>query len=155
MSFDSRSMERLRQLGRELPQPLAKPEAPRAAEAPASRKRHRVETEEDPQALFHELMKVSADGTVPEHLMARLKQAEQKAEEERKRRAPLQGQTSSHASGSGSSSGAAPLPTPPSRRSGKGKNTQPRRLNVAPGSEEESMYVAFGQLFLEDGEDDG
>jgi hypothetical protein len=45
------------------------------------------------------------------------------------------------------------LPAPPSRLSGKGKNTQPRRLNVAPGSEEESMYVAFGQLFLEDDED--
>jgi len=153
MSFDPRSMERLRQLGRQLPQPLAKPEPPAAAGPSASRKRHRVETEEDPQALFHELMKVSADGTVPEHLMARLKQAEQKAEEERKRRAPLQAQTSCNASGSGSSSGATPLPAPPSRRSGKGKNTQPRRLNVAPGSEEESMYVAFGQLFLEDDED--
>mgnify|MGYP003336186772 CR=1 FL=1 len=153
MSFDSRSLERLKQLGRELPQPLAKPEAPRAAEAPASRKRHRVETEEDPQALFHELMKVSADGTVPEHLMARLKQAEQKAEEERKQRTPLPGPTNTNASVRPSSSGSTPLPAPPSRRSGKGKNTQPRRLNVAPGSEEESMYVAFGQLFLEDDED--
>jgi len=90
---------------------------------------------------------------VPEHLMARLKQAEQKAEEERKQRAPLPAQTNTNASGQPSSSGSTPLPAPPSRRSGKGKNTQPRRLNVAPGSEEESMYVAFGQLFLEDDED--
>ena len=153
MSFDPRSMERLRQLGRQLPQPLAKPEPAAAARTSASSKRHRVETEENPQALFHELMKVSEDGTVPEHLMARLKQAEQKAEEERKQRAPLPAQTNTNASGQPSSSGSTPLPTPPSRRSGKGKNTQPRRLNVAPGSEEESMYIAFGQLFLEDDED--
>ena len=156
MSFDPRSLERLRQLGRELPQALAKPDAPTTTPAPASRKRHRVETEENPQALFHELMNVSADGTVPEHLMARLKQAEQNVEEERKRRAPLQPPaTSSSGGASASRSSDTSLPTPPSRRSGKGKNTQPRRLNVAPGSEEESMYVAFGQLFLEDDEDDG
>ncbi len=155
MSFDPRSMERLRQLGRELPQALAKPEPPAASPVPASRQRHRVETEDDPQALFHELMKVSADGTVPEHLMARLKQAEQQAEDERKRRASLQSPTTPNGVNPGPTSGAAPLPAPPSRRSGKGKNTQPRRLKVAPGSEEESMYIAFGQLFLEDDEDDG
>lgn len=154
MSFDPRSMERLRQLGRELPQALAKPEAPAAAPPPASRQRHRVETEENPQALFHELMKVSADGTVPEHLLDRLKKAEQQAEEERKRHNPLQPEITAGAAGATSSNDGVPLPSPPSRRSGKGKNTQPRRLPVAPGSEEESMYVAFGQLFLEDSEDE-
>lgn len=37
--------------------------------------------------------------------------------------------------------------------SGKGKNTRPKPSNAAPGSEEESLYVAFGQLLLEDDED--
>ena len=79
MSFDARSLERLQQLGRTLPQPLPKPAAA-AAPPPATAKRHRVETETDPQALFRELMQVSPDGTVPPHLMDRLRQAEAEAE---------------------------------------------------------------------------
>ena len=154
MSFDPRSMERLRQLGRQLPQPLAKPETSAEPANNPRRKRHRVETEEDPQALFHELMKVSADGTVPEHLMTRLKQAEQKADDERRRQAATRPPTAADGKRSSEPAGRSPLPSPPGRQVGRGKNTQPRRLNVAPGSEEESMYVAFGQLFLEDDEAD-
>lgn len=80
MSFDARSLERLQQLGRSLPQPLPQPPS-KADSSPAptpsaTAKRHRVETETDPQALFHELMQVSPDGTVPPHLMDRLRQAE-------------------------------------------------------------------------------
>ena len=85
MSFDPRSLERLRQLGRQLPQPLPKEDSRPEGSGRTGRKRHKVETEENPQALFHELMKASADGTVPDHLMARLKQAEQKVDEERRR----------------------------------------------------------------------
>ncbi|MCP9850490.1 hypothetical protein [Cyanobium sp. Morenito 9A2] len=79
MSFDPRSLERLQELGRRLPQPLPKPEPPAqtpSAAAPASERRHRVETETDPEALFHELMQVSPDGTVPPHLLDRLRQVE-------------------------------------------------------------------------------
>ena len=36
----------------------------------------------------------------------------------------------------------------------KGKNTRPRQLTAPPGSEEESLYVTFGQLLLEDDEDE-
>lgn len=75
MSFDARSLERLKQLGRSLPQPLPRPEPAPAAPA-ASERRHRVETETDPEALFRELMQVSPDGSVPPHLMERLRQAE-------------------------------------------------------------------------------
>ena len=141
MSFDPRSMERLRQLGRQLPEPLAKPEGAAKTSSKSTRPRHKVETEEDPQALFHELMKASADGTVPEHLMARLRQAEAKLEQEKRPAAASLQSTSTS------------LPTPPGRQTGKGKNTRPQRPQVTPGSEEESMYVAFGQLFLEDDED--
>jgi len=64
MSFDARSLERLQELGRSLPKPLPKPETTVETKR-ASAKRHRVETETDPQALFGELMKASQDGTVP------------------------------------------------------------------------------------------
>lgn len=77
MSFDPRSLERLRQLGRSLPQPLPPPDTP-ARQAPAAPQRHRVETEEDPEQLFRELMQASPDGTVPPHLLDRLRQLEQR-----------------------------------------------------------------------------
>ncbi len=75
MAFDPRSLERLQELGRTLPKPL--PAATPAKEPKrASEQRHRVETETDPEVLFRELITVSADGTVPPHLLDRLRQAE-------------------------------------------------------------------------------
>ena len=76
MSFDSRSLDRLRELGRSLPKRLPEPEP--AVTPKARQVRHKVETEQDPDLLFQELMQVSPDGTVPEHLMARLKELEQR-----------------------------------------------------------------------------
>ena len=73
MSFDPRSLERLQELGRQLPKPLEHP-SPQPQAKP--QRQHRVETEEDPEELFRQLMQVSPDGTVPEHLMARLRQLE-------------------------------------------------------------------------------
>ena len=140
MSFDPRSLERLRELGRQLPERLPEPEKPAAAPK-ASQVRHRVETEKNPEELFRELMKASQDGTVPEHLMARLKQLEAQ-------RKPT-GQPAPF------SSNAAQGLVPPARsQPGPGKNTAPKRPKVDPGSEEESLYVAFGQLLLEDEGDD-
>ena len=71
MSFDPRSLERLRELGRQLPARLPEPEKPSAAPK-ASQVRHRVETEKNPEELFRELMKASQDGTIPEHLICLL-----------------------------------------------------------------------------------
>ena len=73
MSFDPRSLKRLQELGRQLPKPL-EPPSPQPQTKP--QRQHRVETEEDPEELFRQLMQVSPDGTVPEHLMARLRQLE-------------------------------------------------------------------------------
>jgi len=142
MSFDPRSLERLRELGRQLPKPLAEPEKPITPKA--RQVRHKVETEENPEALFRELMQVSEDGTVPEHLLARLKQLEAA-------RAPRQPLATPDPAGSGSTDGLPPLP---SSQAGKGKTTRPKRPQVSPGSEEESLYVAFSQLLLEDDGDD-
>ena len=142
MSFDPRSLERLRELGRQLPKPLEEPRTP--ATPKARQVRHKVETEQNPEQLFRELMQASQDGTVPEHLMARLKQLEG----EPSGRPPAAG-----VDGSGPDT---VLPPPPgSRDRGQGKTTRPKRPNVTPGSEEESLYVAFGQMFHEMLEDDG
>ena len=138
MSFDARSLERLQQLGRSLPKPLPKPEAPAAAEAPASQKRHRVGTETDPQALFRELMQVSPDGSVPPHLLDRLRQAEadqQRARQAMQRQATPQGQ------------GLQPR--------GTSNELRPNRQRRAPASNEElELYTAFQQLLLEGDEED-
>jgi len=142
MSFDPRSLERLRELGRQLPEPLAEPEKPITPKA--RQMRHKVETEENPEALFRELMQVSEDGTVPEHLLARLKQLEAA-------RAPSQPLNQPGPTGSGNTDGLPPLPI---TQAGKGKTTRPKRLQVSPGSEEESLYVAFSQLLLEDDGDE-
>lgn len=140
MSFDPRSLERLRELGRQLPKPLPEPEQPVTPKA--RQVRHKVETEQNPEELFRELMQVSQDGTVPEHLMARLKRLEDQ-------RSPRRAQTAALEGLPGES-----LPPPPSAsEASKGKNTRPKRPDVVPGSEEESLYVAFGQLLLEDDED--
>ena len=141
MSFDPRSLERLKELGRSLPEPIAPPQHTTNHPVKATEKRHRIETEDNPERLFQELMKASSDGTVPEHLMARLKEAERHVATQNKAKAMVQTPSSSQ------TLSRQPL------RGGQGKTTRPSRPNVAAGSEEESLYVAFGQLLLEDDED--
>ncbi len=135
MSFDPRSLERLRQLGRTLPQPLPVPQAPPPAAPKASERRHRVETETDPEVLFRELMQVSPDGTVPPHLMDRLREAEQQRQQRRQeeRRRPAE---------------AAARPTaPPTGRPGE-LRPAPRRRQPA-SDEELQLYTEFQALLLE------
>ncbi|AAP99806.1 MULTISPECIES: hypothetical protein [Prochlorococcus] len=73
MSFDSHSLERLRELGRKLPKSLPTPSKPN--QAPSSNL-HPIETESNPKKLFEELIKASPDGKIPSHLIDRLKEAE-------------------------------------------------------------------------------
>ena len=141
MSFDPRSLERLRELGRQLPRPLPTPDASSTAEPRASKRRHRIETEDNPQALFQELMQVSPDGTVPPHLMARLKDAEAKRHIQDQREGVRQKQAEMN-------------PLDSSTPAKKGKTTVAKTPRLSPGSAEESLYVAFGQL-LREAEDEG
>ena len=76
MSFDPQSLDRLKELGRKLPQALPTPLSSSQDKISTSRKLHPVETEEDPKVLFHELINISPDGTIPPHLMQRLKEIE-------------------------------------------------------------------------------
>ena len=143
MSFDARSLERLQQLGRSLPKPLPKPETAAAAEAPASQKRHRVETETDPQALFRELIQVSPDGSVPPHLLDRLRQAEadQQRQRQAEQRQAMQRQSTPQGQGL--------------QPRGASNELRPNRQRRAPASSEElELYTAFQQLLLEGDEED-
>lgn len=142
MSFDARSLERLRQLGRSLPQPLPQPEPTPKVEAAGGIGRHRVETETDPEQLFRELIKVSEDGTVPPHLLDRLRQAEQSRQRADQQRARWQ----SIQPADPAAAGAAGRP---------GGDLRPNPKRRAPASSEElELYSAFQQLLLEGDEDD-
>ena len=126
MSFDAHSRERLEALGRTLPQPLPQPQPAAGSSPRATEKRHRVEVEENPEALFRELMQVSPDGSVPPHLLDRLKQLE--ARRQPAAQVPVKG----------------PAQTPAQPSPGRGG---PRR---GPGPDHGYLYTAFQQLLLED-----
>ena len=159
MSFDARSLERLQQLGRSLPQPLPVPETPQVSatpgHTPASGQRHKVETETDPEALFRELMQVSPDGNVPPHLMDRLREAEQ--DQQRRRRiqqlrelqsqGPLNHSTSASV-GTGMDSEARNRSRRSSRAQRRDTPTLGRSRMLDP--ETQDQYIAFQHLLLED-----
>ncbi len=131
MSFDARSRERLQALGRSLPQPLPKPEQLQQSQIKASDRRHKVELEQNPEALFRELMQVSPDGTVPPHLMERLRELESRRQS------------------------ATPAPAPSIAASPtklRGRNTA-GRADRRTAAEFGDLYTTFQQLLLEDEED--
>ncbi len=139
MSFDPRSLERLRELGRQLPQPLPAPQA-RPAAAPQQRL-HAVETEQDPDKLFHELIKASPDGLVPPHLMERLATLET-ARRERQRQQPPAGAPAGAAAAAAVPGGLGPARTPRTPLAGA-----PAAAAI---KEHEQLYREFHSLLLED-----
>ena len=78
MTFDSHSLERLKDLGRKLPKEISKPQSNELKNQQKTKKlaAHPVEVETNPEKLFRELMKISPDGSVPPHLLERLKKLE-------------------------------------------------------------------------------
>ena len=137
MTFDARSRERLEALGRRLPKPLPAPGPAATRPGPSadpSPGRHRIETENDPQQLFRELIIASPDGTVPPHLMERLRELEQR---------PSTAKPGKPSEPREASNGAT------SRR--RGGAPQPSR---ALSAEELQQYATFAHLLLEDGEQD-
>jgi hypothetical protein len=154
MSFDARSRERLQALGRSLPQKLPPP-APRPSAAaepsPEARPRHRVESEQDPVALFHALMEASPDGSVPPHLLERLRSLEhpgsQPAGVAAERDSPSPGVRAAKAPGV---SAAAPAPGPGSRRRRAGPIGPVRR----DGGSDLDLYEAFDDLLRGEADDE-
>lgn len=149
MPLDPRSRERLAALGRTLPQPLPAPEPARPSRSDAAAPRHAVETEENPEQLFRELMAASADGSVPPHLLDRLRQLEK----ERQRARPVAPPASGAARQSGGAAAPSPQAATPRRsqplRQGWGAGRSGGR-SAAAASEEAELYTAFAQLLLED-----
>jgi hypothetical protein len=136
MSFDARSRERLEALGRTLPQRLPAPDPKPEISQPAAA-RHAVETERNPEQLFRELMRASSDGTVPPHLMDRLRELEQGRATRPQTPAATQGVATQ---GVASRAGA-----------GKRKpSAQPRRPANAANPADAALYTEFQQLLLED-----
>ena len=78
MTFDSHSLERLKELGRKLPKEISKPLSNEIKNQKETKKQnlHPVEIETNPEQLFRELMDISPDGNVPPHLLERLKNLE-------------------------------------------------------------------------------
>ena len=78
MTFDSHSLERLKELGRKLPNEILNSQANESCSTKETKKSklHPVERETNPEQLFRELMEISPDGTVPPHLLERLKKLE-------------------------------------------------------------------------------
>jgi hypothetical protein len=100
-----------------------------------------VEIEDDPQELFRELMQVSPDGTVPPHLMARLKEAES-------RQKPVQQQPRP-----GQAPGQQPGGNPAQQQRAqqqRGKQTSLGKPDPRTAQEHGELYTAFQQLLLED-----
>jgi len=119
MSFDPKSLERLRELGRKLPQQLPIPGTSSNLNKTPKSKLHSIETEENPQKLFKELIKASSDGQIPSHLISRLKELEAKRQE---------------------NDNSAEKPISNHSKISKSK----------PSTEEESLYISFKQLLLEE-----
>ncbi len=78
MTFDSHSLERLKELGRKLPREISKSQSKKSKKQTETKKQnlHPVEIETNPEQLFRELMEISPDGNVAPHLLERLKKLE-------------------------------------------------------------------------------
>ncbi|MFN6133703.1 MAG: hypothetical protein ACK46L_12520 [Synechococcaceae cyanobacterium] len=158
MSLDPRSRERLEALGRSLPQKLPAPQQakPPLLTSPAAG-RHRLETEQDPEALFRELIGASTDGTVPSHLLERLRELEAARPQESRdwtgaaggpaaRRSASDGRTTPAVGASAATGG-------PSRRASQtARATPPRGPRLDP--EQQALYSDFDQLLREADPDD-
>lgn len=139
MSFDARSRERLEALGRQLPRKLPPPEpAPAAAPQSPSRSLHPVEREQDPASLFRALMDASADGSVPSHLMERLRKLE----------TPISPEPAAPHDGA-----AAAGPSASAERRGPASRRRSQRTAPDPRSDQ-ALYIAFRQLLDEDEDTD-
>jgi hypothetical protein len=164
MAFDPRSLERLQELGRTLPKPLPAVAAPAQQPKRASEHRHKVETETDPEALFRELITVSADGTVPPHLLDRLRQAE--LQQGAKPKLPIGAQAGSQARlpegsrSSGAGQGGRPAPAASGRGRPQANQIQAKRglargKALQPSSDVElQLYADFQDLLHLDPQDD-
>ena len=127
MNFDPKSLDRLKELGRQLPQELPKPLSKNISTPDVKKTLHPIETEEDPNQLFHELIKASKDGRVPPHLLNRLKELELSKELNKNKSIPHVLKTSL-------------------KKSTGSSNTSNFKLD----DQQDDLYTLFTQLLLEE-----
>ena len=96
MTFDSHSLERLKELGRKLPKEISNSQQNESRNTKETKKPdlHPVEIETNPEQLFRELMEISPDGNVPTHLLERLKNLESNRAEISSNKDPVMNQNS-------------------------------------------------------------
>ena len=125
MNFTPDSINRLNDFKRKLPSKL---ETHKDLDSPnnlVNRKVHPIETEKDPEKLFHELMKASTDGSIPPHLINQLKKLEKKNNLHIKEN-----------------------DTAPSRKAKPSGNRSFAKSNSL--KDEDNLYLAFQNLLLEE-----
>jgi hypothetical protein len=162
MSFDPRSRERLEALGRSLPQKLPPPQQAKPPVEPSPvAARHRLETEQDPEALFRELVTASADGSVPSHLLERLRELEASRPQSRWRQSQDAGlagsglaaeRRASNARSSGAIGSFSGKAAPSPRRGQAARAIPPRRPGL--DAEQQALYSSFDELLMDSDPDD-
>ena len=138
MSLDPHSLERLRELGRQLPKALPTPKFIPTPDSKGTSGLHRIETEEDPQALFRELMEASPDGRVPPHLISRLKDIETMQQLHAKRQL-TNNQTQDIAIDSSS-------------KTNNSHQLKRQKSRLDKTNDEENLYISFQRFLLEEEE---
>ena len=81
MSFDSNSLERLRQLGRQLPQKLPKSNIDSSKKDTEGTQKVEINENKTPEDLFRELIEQSPDGNISPGLISQVKEAEKREKE--------------------------------------------------------------------------
>ncbi len=139
MNFNSHSLQRLRELGRNLPKPLPKPNKETQIEHNKTQTIHPVETENNPEELFKQLLEISPDGNIPSHLIDRLKQAELNNSRQSIDNRENKEKTSNYNKQN-------------SQKKSKRSKDFLNKSNTIPDKckDEESLYINFKQLLLED-----
>ena len=116
-------------------------EAGTAQHLPRETARHRLEREQDPAELFRALITASPDGTVPPHLLDRLRDLETP-------RQPAAGLATSQVAPA--TPGATRARTTPKGSNSAGNRGGSRTPGQGRASEDQDLYTAFAQLLLED-----
>ena len=128
MALNSDNIERLRKLRRTLPKTLPSSNSKKKPNTSVNPSLHPIETEENPQKLFKELIKASPDGEIPPHLIERLKKTESLALE---REAHSKNNTNS-------------------RASTHEKSNQQNDFSNNSSQQTNDLYVSFKRLLLEE-----
>tara|TARA_Y100001968_G_scaffold333713_2_gene398621 strand:- start:608 stop:1000 length:393 start_codon:yes stop_codon:yes gene_type:complete len=128
MVLNSENIDRLNKIRRQLPKTIEAAEESGAQNFNEKKKKHKIETEDNPEILFHALMDASCDGSIPSHLINRLQQLENKEKNLN--------------------------PALKIYQSDQSKNNKPGGKSIKKLNQEENLYLKFQNLLLEEEEEE-